>query len=66
MVNLWWNAGERWSENDLNSPAENMPFFWIYFLGFPVLGIGSGVGDWLVRFGGLLLSEDLVVCAGGG
>ena len=40
--------------------------FWIYFLGFPVLGIGSTVGDWLVRFGGLLLGEDLVVCAGGG
>ena len=24
------------------------------------------MGDWLVRFGGLLLGEDLVVCAGGG
>jgi hypothetical protein len=27
MVNLWWNAGERWWENDLNSAAKNVPHF---------------------------------------
>src|ERR1700730_3789683 len=27
MVNLWWKAGERWLEDDVNFPALNMPLF---------------------------------------
>src|SRR6266568_2342772 len=46
MVNLWWNAGERWSENDLNSPAENMSHFLDLFFGL------SRFGNW-INGGGL-------------
>jgi hypothetical protein len=38
MVNLWWNAGKRWSENDLISASKNTPCFSDLFLRFPVLG----------------------------
>jgi hypothetical protein len=34
MVNLWWNAGERWSENDLNLPRKICHIFQIYFWAF--------------------------------
>ena len=27
MVKPWWNAGKRWSENDLKSAAKNTPLF---------------------------------------
>jgi hypothetical protein len=27
MVKSWWNAGERWSENDLKLATENTPLF---------------------------------------
>jgi hypothetical protein len=27
MVKSWWNAGERWSENDLKSATKNTPLF---------------------------------------
>jgi hypothetical protein len=27
MVKSWWNAGERWSENDLKLASKNMPLF---------------------------------------
>ena len=47
-------------------PRKSCHIFLDLFLGFPVLGIGSGAGDWLVRFGGLLLSGDLVVGAARG
>ena len=66
MVNLWWNAGETWWENRLNSQAKNMPLFLDLFLGFPVLGKWVGGGIWLVRFGGLFLGENLIVGAGRG
>jgi hypothetical protein len=49
MVNSWWNAGERWSEDGLKLPAIIFHFSRIYFLGFPVLGIESAwVMAWLV------------------
>jgi hypothetical protein len=35
MVNLWWNAGERWSENDPKLRAKIFHLFCIYFLTFP-------------------------------
>src|SRR2546430_14118338 len=38
MVNLWWNAGERWLENDLNLVAENMPDFLDLFFGLSRFG----------------------------
>jgi hypothetical protein len=41
MVNLWWNAGERWLENDHNSNAKNMPHFLDLFFGF------SRFGNWI-------------------
>jgi hypothetical protein len=31
MVKSWWNAGERWSENDLKSASKNTPSFRIFF-----------------------------------
>jgi hypothetical protein len=27
MVKSWWNAGKRWSENDLKLASKNMPLF---------------------------------------
>jgi hypothetical protein len=39
MVKSWWNAGERWSEDDLNLPVKNTPHLSDLFFGFPVLGI---------------------------
>ena len=45
---------------------KNMPLFLDLFLGFSRFGKRSGVGDRLVRFGGLPPSEDLIVGAGGG
>jgi hypothetical protein len=45
MVNLWWNAGERWSENDLNSPRKICHIFRFIFWAFPFWENGSGVGD---------------------
>ena len=38
MVKSWWNAGKRWSENDLKSASKNTPLSLDLFLGFPVLG----------------------------
>ena len=35
MVRSWWNAGERWSENDLKSATKNTPFFRFIFGLFP-------------------------------
>jgi hypothetical protein len=35
MVRSWWNAGERWSENDLKSAPKNTPLFRFYFWAFP-------------------------------
>jgi len=43
MVNLWWDAGKRWCENDVNSAAKNTPHFSDLFLGFPVLGTDQGL-----------------------
>jgi hypothetical protein len=40
MVKSWWNAGKRWSENDLKSALKIFHGFQVYFLGFPVLGMG--------------------------
>jgi hypothetical protein len=38
MVKSWWNAGKRWSEDGLKSPAKDTPHFLYLFLRFPVLG----------------------------
>jgi hypothetical protein len=38
MVKSWWNAGERWSENDLRLTSNNTPLSFDLFLEFPVLG----------------------------
>jgi len=46
--------------------AKYVTIFGFIFCAFPFWELGSGVGGWLVRFSGLLLGEDLVVCAGGG
>ena len=35
MVKLWWNAGERWSEDGLNSPGKSMPLILDLFSCFP-------------------------------
>jgi hypothetical protein len=49
MVNLWWNAGERWSENDLNLPAKIFHFSRIYF-GFSHFGNRFSMGYGLVGY----------------
>jgi hypothetical protein len=41
MVNLWWNAGEIWSENDHISHAKNLPHFSDLFFGL------SRFGNWI-------------------
>jgi hypothetical protein len=35
MVKSWWNAGERWSENDLKSTLKIFHGFQVYFWAFP-------------------------------
>jgi hypothetical protein len=35
MVKSWWNAGKRWSENDLKSTLKIFHGFQVYFWAFP-------------------------------
>jgi hypothetical protein len=35
MVKSWWNAGKRWSENDLKSALKIFHGFQVYFWAFP-------------------------------
>jgi hypothetical protein len=38
MVKSWWNAGKRWSENDLKLALKNMPLFLDLFSEFSRFG----------------------------
>jgi hypothetical protein len=38
MANLWWNAGGRWWESDVNFDRQKLATFLDLFFGFPVLG----------------------------